>query len=88
MGWCTGRMTGEADHMSTPDVAQIRVRSSTAARAKRLNMALGVAAAAAAFAILVGTAASDRLLAVFWLFRLGIWLRSAAQPVLLRLRVP
>jgi len=35
------------------------------------HVALGLAAAAAAFVILVGTASSDRLLAVFWLFGLA-----------------
>ena len=54
--------------MSTPDVARLSVPSSTASRARSLNIAAGVAAAAAAFVILVGTASNDRLLAVFWLF--------------------
>jgi uncharacterized membrane protein YedE/YeeE len=63
-------MTREADHMSTPHVAQIPVQSFAASRAKGINLALGVAAAVAAFVILVGTASSDRLLAVFWLFGL------------------
>jgi uncharacterized membrane protein YedE/YeeE len=57
--------------MSTPDVAQIPIRSSAASRAKSITMGRGVAAAAAAFLILVGTASSDRLLAVFWLFGLA-----------------
>jgi len=51
--------------MSTPDVAQRSVRSSAASRARSFNIARGVAAAAAAFAILVGTASVDRLLVVF-----------------------
>ena len=57
--------------MSTPDVAQRSVRSSTASRAWSFNIARGVTAAAAAFVILVGTASVDRLLAVFWLFGLA-----------------
>jgi uncharacterized protein len=57
--------------MSTSDVAQIRPQSSATLRAKRLNVALGVAAASAAFVILLGMAASDRLLAVFWVFGLA-----------------
>ena len=57
--------------MSIPDVAQQSVRSSAASRARSFNIARGVAAAAAAFVILVGTASSDRLLAVFWLFGLA-----------------
>ena len=57
--------------MSTPDVAQLSVRSSAAARARSFNIARGVAAAAAALVILVGMASSDRLLAVFWLFGLA-----------------
>jgi uncharacterized membrane protein YedE/YeeE len=36
-----------------------------------MNLALGVAAAAAAFVVLMQTASSDRLLGVFWLFGLG-----------------
>src|SRR5918999_693466 len=70
-GGDTRRMTGEADHMSTPDVARLSVRSSAASRARSLNIAGGVAAAAAAFVILVGMASNDRLLAVFWLFGLA-----------------
>ena len=57
--------------MSTPDVAQRSVRSSAASRARSFNIARGVAAAAAAFVILVGTASVDRLLAVFWRFGLA-----------------
>jgi len=57
--------------MSTPDVAQRSVRSSAASRARSFNIARGVAAAAAAFVILVGTASVDRLLAVFWRFELA-----------------
>src|SRR5262245_55036300 len=55
--------------MSTPDVAQLSVRSSAAARARSFNIARGVAAVA--LVILVGMASSDRLLAVFWLFGLA-----------------
>jgi hypothetical protein len=54
--------------MNTPDVAQRSVQPFVASRARRFNIARGVAAAAAACVILIGTAASDRLLAVFWLF--------------------
>src|SRR5215216_3673106 len=57
--------------MSTPDVAQRSVPSSAASRARSFNIARGVAAAAAAFVILVGTASVDRLLAVFWLLGLA-----------------
>jgi uncharacterized protein len=57
--------------MSTPDVAQIPVQPSAASRAKSITVGRGVAAAAAAFLILVGTALSDRVLAVFWLFGLA-----------------
>nr|MDQ3829074.1 YeeE/YedE family protein [Candidatus Tectomicrobia bacterium] len=57
--------------MSTPDVARLSVLSSAASRARSLNIAGGVAAAAAAFVILVGMASNDRLLAVFWLFGLA-----------------
>jgi uncharacterized protein len=57
--------------MNTPDVARRSVRSSPASQARGFNIARGVAAAAAAFVILVGTASSDRLLAVFWLFGLA-----------------
>jgi uncharacterized membrane protein YedE/YeeE len=64
-------MAGETDHMSTPDVARVRVRPSATSRAGVSNLALGVAAAAAAFVILVGMAASDHLLAVFWVFGLA-----------------
>jgi uncharacterized protein len=64
-------MTGEAGDMSTPEVVQRQLRSSVASRAKASNLALGLAAAAAAFVILVGMASSDRLLAVFWLFGLA-----------------
>jgi uncharacterized membrane protein YedE/YeeE len=64
-------MTGEAGDMSTPEVVQRQVRSPVASRAKASSLALGLAAAAAAFVILVGMASSDRLLAVFWLFGLA-----------------
>jgi uncharacterized membrane protein YedE/YeeE len=64
-------MTGEAGDMSTPEVVQRQVRSLVASRAKASLLALGLAAAAAAFVILVGMASSDRLLAVFWLFGLA-----------------
>jgi uncharacterized membrane protein YedE/YeeE len=57
--------------MSFSDAAQPAVRSSAISRARNLNIARGVAAAIAAFVILVGTAWSDRLLAVFWLFGLA-----------------
>jgi len=57
--------------MSTPDVAQRSVPSSAASRARSFNSARGVAAAAAAFVILVGTTSVDRLLAVFWRFGLA-----------------
>ncbi|MGH8070473.1 MAG: YeeE/YedE family protein [Candidatus Entotheonellia bacterium] len=57
--------------MSTPDVVQSQVRPAVASRAKASNLALGLAAAAAAFVILVGMASSDRLRAVFWLFGLA-----------------
>ena len=57
--------------MSTPDVVQSQVRPAVASRGKASHLALGLAAAAAAFVILVGTASSDRLLAVFWLFGLA-----------------
>jgi hypothetical protein len=57
--------------MSTPDVAQRSVPSSAASRARSFNIARGVAAAAAAFVILVVTASVDRLLAVFWRFELA-----------------
>jgi uncharacterized protein len=57
--------------MSIPDVAQRAVRSSAASRARSVSIACGVAAAAAAFGILVGSASIDRLLAVFWLFGLA-----------------
>jgi uncharacterized protein len=57
--------------MSPPDVARLSVRTPAASRARSINIAGGVAAAAAAFVILVGTASNDRLLAVFWLFGLA-----------------
>jgi hypothetical protein len=59
--------------MSISDAAQQSARSSAASRARSFNIARGVAAAAAAaaFVILLGTASSDRLLAVFWLFGLA-----------------
>jgi uncharacterized protein len=57
--------------MSIPGVARQAVRSSAASRARSVSIACGVAAAAAAFGILVGSAAIDRLLAVFWLFGLA-----------------
>jgi uncharacterized protein len=56
--------------MNTPDIARMAVQSS-ASRVKSLHRAIGVAAAAVAFTILVATASSDRLLAVFWLFGLA-----------------
>jgi uncharacterized protein len=64
-------MTGETHQMSAPDVARIQVRPSVAWRPGGSTPALGLAAAAAAFIIFVAMAASDRLLAVFWLFGLA-----------------
>jgi uncharacterized protein len=57
--------------MHTPDVAAIPAHPAAASRTKRMNMARGVAGAAAAFIIMVGMASGDRLLAVFWLFGLA-----------------
>ncbi|RPJ36846.1 MAG: YeeE/YedE family protein [Planctomycetaceae bacterium] len=57
--------------MNSPDMARIAMQAPATSRAKSLHIALGVAAATAAFAILVVAAASDRLLAVFWLFGLA-----------------
>jgi uncharacterized protein len=57
--------------MSTPELARVRVRPSTAWRAGGRNVVLGITAAVAAFIILLTMAASDRLLAVFWLFGLA-----------------
>jgi hypothetical protein len=57
--------------MDTPAIARTAVRSAAASPAKRLHIAVGIAAAAAGFAILVAAASSDRLLAVFWLFGLA-----------------
>lgn len=57
--------------MSTPEVVQRQVRAAVAWRVRARHLALGLAAAAAAFVILVGMASSNRLLAVFWLFGLA-----------------
>ncbi|HSF33978.1 MAG TPA: YeeE/YedE family protein [Candidatus Tectomicrobia bacterium] len=57
--------------MNSSDIARIAMQSSAASRARSLHILLGVAAAAAALAILVTMASSDRLLAVFWLFGLA-----------------
>jgi uncharacterized protein len=64
-------MSEDVSPISAPTVAHTSGRSAVAARQRGMNLALGVAAAAAAFVILVGTASSDRLLAVFWLFGLA-----------------
>ncbi|HEX9868469.1 MAG TPA: YeeE/YedE family protein [Candidatus Tectomicrobia bacterium] len=57
--------------MRVSDIARVGVGPSTAWRAGSRNVVLGVTAAAVAFIILVSMAASDRLLAVFWLFGLA-----------------
>jgi uncharacterized membrane protein YedE/YeeE len=64
-------MAGEMLHMSTPDIARVLVRPSAAWRVSGRHVALGVAAAVVASIVFVGMAASDRLLAVFWLFGLA-----------------
>ena len=64
-------MPGETHHMRASDIARVEVGPSTAWRAGGRNVVLGVTAAAVAFIILVGMAASDRLLGVFWLFGLA-----------------
>ena len=57
--------------MSSPEITQPLVRATAASRARSFTIGGGVAAAAAAFVILVGTASSDRVSAVFWLFGLA-----------------
>jgi uncharacterized membrane protein YedE/YeeE len=57
--------------VSTLHVDQQSMPCAAASRARAVSIARGIAAAATAFAILVGTASSDRLLAVFWLFGLA-----------------
>jgi uncharacterized protein len=64
-------MSEDVSPISSPKVAHTSGRAAVATRQRGLNLALGVAAAAVAFVILVGTASSDRLLAVFWLFGLA-----------------
>lgn len=57
--------------MNSPGVPRASAQASAAMPTRSTHVALGLAAAAAAFVILVGTASSDRLLAVFWLFGLA-----------------
>jgi len=64
-------MSGEVNPAQSPTLIPSEGRPSAASRRRALNVALGVAAGVAAFVIFVGTAWSDRLLAVFWLFGLA-----------------
>jgi uncharacterized protein len=64
-------MSEDVSPISSPTAAHTSDRAAVAARQRGMNLALGVSAAAVAFVILVGTASSDRLLAVFWLFGLA-----------------
>jgi uncharacterized membrane protein YedE/YeeE len=64
-------MAEGATTMNSPAVPQTSTQSSLTAHTRHTHVALGLAATAAAFVILVGAAASDRLLAVFWLFGLA-----------------
>lgn len=57
--------------MNSPGVPRTSAQPSAAMPMRSTHVALGLAAAAAAFVILVGTASSDRLLGVFWLFGLA-----------------
>jgi uncharacterized membrane protein YedE/YeeE len=64
-------MAEGAASMNSPAAPQSAAPSAAAARPRFTHTAAGLAAAAAAFVVLVGTASSDRLLAVFWLFGLA-----------------
>ncbi len=60
-------MTGDVKRISSSTVVQTASQPAAVSRRRGISPALGVAAAAAAFVILVGTAAGDHPLAVFWL---------------------
>jgi uncharacterized membrane protein YedE/YeeE len=64
-------MAEGAGPMNAPAMAPTAVRPAAAPGARRVHLAMGGAATAAAVAVLVGAASSDRLLAVFWLFGLA-----------------
>jgi uncharacterized membrane protein YedE/YeeE len=64
-------MREDVKPISPPVAAQASIRSVSLSRQRAMNVALGVAASVVAFVILLGTATSDRLLAVFWLFGLA-----------------
>jgi uncharacterized membrane protein YedE/YeeE len=64
-------MSGDLNPARAPTIAQAPPRPLGTSTRRAMHVALGVAAGAAAFALLVGLASSDRLLAVFWLFGLG-----------------
>lgn len=64
-------MAGDTNPVHPPTMTRAAVQTSAASRRYAINLALGIAAAAAAFVLLVGIASSDRLLAVFWLFGLA-----------------
>ena len=64
-------MSGDVNPMASPAVVQPTSHAPAVSRRRVMNLALGVAAAAAAFVVLMQTASSDRLLGVFWLFGLG-----------------
>ncbi|MBI3328900.1 MAG: YeeE/YedE family protein [Nitrospinae bacterium] len=63
-------MAGDVNHMPAWTVAQGSA-GTAAARSRRATIVLGVSAVIAAFAILVGTAAREPTLAIFWLFGLA-----------------
>ena len=64
-------MLGDANSLPPRVIAETAARLPTAWHPKSTSLAMGLGAAAAAFVILLATAASDRLLAVFWLFGLA-----------------
>jgi uncharacterized protein len=64
-------MSGEANPLPPRAIAQTTARLPAAWHPKSTNLAMGLGAAAAALVILLGVSASDRLLAVFWLFGLA-----------------
>jgi uncharacterized membrane protein YedE/YeeE len=64
-------MTGDVNPIGSPTIVQATSQQTAASRRRALNLALGVASAAAAFVVLLGASSIDRLLGVFWLFGLA-----------------
>jgi uncharacterized protein len=64
-------MTGDVNPIGSPTIVQATSQQTAASRRRALNLALGVASAAAAFVVILGVSSIDRLLGVFWLFGLA-----------------